>query len=263
MPLAVETSPQTFLLSLPKAIQVSCRTAASVKNIDEVVSLVDEPKIFKLQKVDKDATYKVVGRILLRMVKDMNLPNGLSDGNIRSIAKRLTEDENVRYWLTLADISLLCRQIAEGYYGKTYGHFGLAEFDECLVKYCNERTECHRVNNSKTVVDVNVLHENLGYTIDEEGRLKVPDELQGVQKKRPLRYLYDSKGNVTGENPKYWAHVRQKDEKSKEEMDEINQKNKVLELANQFMKEQKIGYVEAYKKAYIAIYETETILQER
>lgn len=247
---AVETSPQTFLLSLPKALQVACRTAGSVKSVEEVVALTEEPKIFKLQKVDREATYKVVGRILLKMVKDMNLPNGLSSDNLRTIAKRLTDDEDVRYWLTLADISLLCRRIAEGYYGKTYGHFGLAEFNECLIKYCNERTECHRVQNTKTVVDVASVQENVGYTIGKDGRLVVPEENQGVKNSRPPRYLYDENGNIKGENPKYWASVRRKDEKSTEEMEKINRHNKVMERARQLMKDDPaIGYVKAIEQA--------------
>lgn len=201
---AVETSPQTFLLSLPKALQVACRTAGTVKSVEEVVALTEEPKIFKLQKVDREATYKVVGRILLKMVKDMNLPNGLSSDNLRTIAKRLTDDEDVRYWLTLADISLLCRRVAEGYYGKTYGHFGLAEFNECLIAYCNERRDCHKQQNDKTVAAPNeaaLTMKELGYSIGEDGQLQVPDEMKDRRLAQPL-YLYDNYGKRVGINPK-------------------------------------------------------------
>ncbi len=250
---AVETSPQTFLLSLPKALQVACRTAGTVKSVEEVVALTEEPKIFKLQKVDREATYKVVGRILLKMVKDMNLPNGLSSDNLRTIAKRLTDDEDVRYWLTLADISLLCRRIAEGYYGKTYGHFGLAEFNECLIAYCNERTECHRVQNTKTVVDVKAVQESVGYTIDKEGRLVVPEENQGVKNSRPQRYLYDEQGNIKGENPAYFKNVKSK-EKTPEEIERINLFNRRLERAKELQSENdKLPFYAAFAKAELEI----------
>jgi hypothetical protein len=195
-------------------------------------------------------TALIVAVIVSKMADDMHLKDGLTENNIDEIVHRLTTDEDVRYWLTLADISLLCRRISEGYYGKTYGHFGLAEFNECLIKYCNERTECHRVQNTKTVVDVAAVRENVGYTIDKDGRLVVPEENQGVKNSRPPRYLYDENGNIKGENPKYWASVRRKDEKSTEEMEKINRHNKVMERARQLMKDDPaIGYVKAIEQA--------------
>jgi hypothetical protein len=230
---------------------VASRTAVSVRSVDEVVNLIEEPKIFKLQKTGGQMnTALIVAVMVSKMADDMHLKDGLTENNIDEIVHRLTTDEDVRYWLTLADISLLCRRIAEGYYGKTYGHFGLAEFNECLIKYCNERTECHRVQNTKTVVDVAAVRENVGYTIDKDGRLVVPEENQGVKNSRPPRYLYDENGNIKGENPKYWASVRRKDEKSTEEMEKINRHNKVMERARQLMKDDPaIGYVKAIEQA--------------
>jgi hypothetical protein len=230
---------------------VASRTAVSVRSVDEVVNLTEEPKIFKLQKTGGQMnTALIVAVMVSKMADDMHLKDGLTENNIDEIVHRLTTDEDVRYWLTLADISLLCRRIAEGYYGKTYGHFGLAEFNECLIKYCNERTECHRVQNTKTVVDVAAVRENVGYTIDKDGRLVVPEENQGVKNSRPPRYLYDENGNIKGENPKYWASVRRKDEKSTEEMEKINRHNKVMERARQLMKDDPaIGYVKAIEQA--------------
>lgn len=230
---------------------VASRTAVSVRSVDEVVNLIEEPKIFKLQKTGGQMnTALIVAVMVSKMADDMHLKDGLTENNIDEIVHRLTTDEDVRYWLTLADISLLCRRIAEGYYGKTYGHFGLAEFNECLIKYCNERTECHRVQSTKTVVDVAAVQENVGYTIDKDGRLVVPEENQGVKNSRPPRYLYDENGNIKGENPKYWASVRRKDEKSTEEMEKINRHNKVMERARQLMKDDPaIGYVKAIEQA--------------
>jgi hypothetical protein len=230
---------------------VASRTAVSVRSVDEVVNLTEEPKIFKLQKTGGQMnTALIVAVMVSKMADDMHLKDGLTENNIDEIVHRLTTDEDVRYWLTLADISLLCRRISEGYYGKTYGHFGLAEFNECLIKYCNERTECHRVQNTKTVVDVASVQENVGYTIDKDGRLVVPEENQGVKNSRPPRYLYDENGNIKGENPKYWASVRRKDEKSTEEMEKINRHNKVMERARQLMKDDPaIGYVKAIEQA--------------
>jgi hypothetical protein len=230
---------------------VASRTAVSVRSVDEVVNLTEEPKIFKLQKTGGQMnTTLIVAVMVSKMADDMHLKDGLTENNIDEIVHRLTTDEDVRYWLTLADISLLCCRIAEGYYGKTYGPFGLAEFNECLIKYCNERTECHRVQNTKTVVDVAAMRDNVGYTIDKDGRLVVPEENQGVKNSRPPRYLYDENGNIKGENPKYWASVRRKDEKSTEEMEKINRHNKVMERARQLMKDDPaIGYVKAIEQA--------------
>ena len=226
----------------------------SVRSVDEVVNLTEEPKIFKLQKTGGQMnTALIVAVMVSKMADDMHLKDGLTENNIDEIVHRLTTDEDVRYWLTLADISLLCRRIAEGYYGKTYGHFGLAEFNECLIKYCNERTECHRVQNTKTVVDVKAVQENVGYTIDKEGRLVVPEENQGVKTSRPPRYLYDEQGNIKGENPAYFKNVKSK-EKTPEEIERINLFNRRLERAKELQAENdKLPFYAAFAKAEIEI----------
>ena len=233
---------------------VASRTAVSVRSVDEVVNLTEEPKIFKLQKTGGQMnTALIVAVMVSKMADDMHLKDGLTENNIDEIVHRLTTDEDVRYWLTLADISLLCRRIAEGYYGKTYGHFGLAEFNECLIKYCNERTECHRVQNTKTVVDVKAVQESVGYTIDKEGRLVVPEENQGVKNSRPPRYLYDEQGNIKGENPAYFKNVKSK-EKTPEEIERINLFNRRLERAKELQSENdKLPFYAAFAKAEIEI----------
>lgn len=184
---------------------VASRTAVSVRSVDEVVNLTEEPKIFKLQKTGGQMnTALIVAVMVSKMADDMHIKDGLTESNIDEIVHRLTTDEDVRYWLTLADISLLCRRIAEGYYGKTYGHFGLAEFNECLIAYCNERRDCHKQQNDKTVAtptEAALTMKELGYSIGEDGQLQIPDEMKDRRLAQPL-YLYDNHGKRVGINPK-------------------------------------------------------------
>lgn len=221
-------------------------TAENVTSVGEVVALTDEPKIAKLQKVDEMLVYKSIGRLLARLVVDLHIADGLSTGNIKNIAKRLTTDSELRWWLTLADVDLLCRRIVAGDFGKFYGHFGEGEFNECLVKYCNERTETHRINATNNVVkpDVSVLSE-VGYKMGKDGRLEVPEEKQGIANAKPPRYLYNDKGQIIGENPKYWAKYHKEQEKTTEEMQRINESNKQAERIMQIMDEWQVSYAEA------------------
>ena len=185
------------------------RTAESVVSVEEVVNLMDEPKLAKLQKVDEEKVYKSIGRMLARMVVELHIADGLSTANIRNIAKRLTTDNEIRWWLTLADVDLLCRRIVSGDFGKFYGHFGEAEFNECFKKYCNERTDLHRIQNDKVVTpDASVLQE-VGYGLDKDGRLVVPDAVQEKKLPPPL-YIYDNEGHRR-ENPEAWKKVRKED----------------------------------------------------
>lgn len=223
--------------------------AEQVKSVDEVVNLTEEPKLAKLQKVDATLTYKSIGRLLARMAVHMHIPNGLSVENIKSIAQRITTDREVLWWLTLADIDLLCRRIVAGDYGHFYGHFAEAEFNDCFKKYCAERTEVHRQQNDKTVskADSEVLAE-VGYKVGKDGRLIVPAERQGVTSK-PSRYLYNGSGKIAGENPAFWAGVRREAEKTPEEVRHINRHNSIMERTMQIMDERKVPYYDAYKLA--------------
>lgn len=226
--LEAETSPQIFFQSLPRQIQISCHTAAKVQTVEEIVNLPKEPKIANLQAVDETMTYKVVGRILLKMVKDMNLPNGLSSANIIELAKRITTDNDIRYWLTLSDVSLLCRRIANNFYGNTYGHFGIPEFWDCLIQYCNERRECHRRNAEKShinVVDPSTI--DVGYHVGEDGRLVFHHEKKESVLDQPL-YRYDDHGRRIGINPK--GYFGQKQAARNQELD------RKLEMAKELMK---------------------------
>lgn len=188
--------------SLPEPIQAAFTTGANVRCVEEVVSLTEQPKLAKLQQVDEKAVYNVIGLLLSQMVVDMHMDNGLTDNNVRSIATRLTIDEEVRWWLTLPDIALLCRKIVEGDFGKFYGHFGVAEFNNCLNQYCQERTEVHRMQHEKKVADTTQLSvQQLGYTLDADGRLVVSESAKESRLAQPL-YLYDNKGKRVGVNPK-------------------------------------------------------------
>jgi len=135
---------------------------------------------------------------------NLHIDNSLTEANINNLANQLTKNDEVRYWLTLADIDLLCRQIVQGHFGKFYGHFSENEFNECLIKYCNERSELHRVAADKVVCNANeatLTMKELGYSIDEKGRLQVPEETKNRSLSEPL-YLYDDKGRRIGVNPK-------------------------------------------------------------
>lgn len=253
-------------------MQAAVKTSGSVRDIAEVVGMITEPKIAKLQeKGGNRSTFGIIKAFLVAMNNNLHIDNSLTPANIENIARMLTSDSELRWWLTLADIDLLCRQIVQGRFGKFYGHFSEQEFNDCLRRYCNERTELHRLNNDKSVdvgdpdvlkemgykVDehgnINMLEE-VGYKVDKHGNIIVPDERKGVTKKKPLRYLYDSKGNITGENPAYWAAVKQDDGKTPEELEQINLFNRRLQRAHEMQNENKeLSFVNAFAKAEIEI----------
>ena len=243
--------PQNFLRTLPPVLQVALRTSGSVQSVDEVVALTDEPKIAKLKKTGGDApTYNSIRLLLVSMSVNLHIDNGLTEANINNIARRLTTDSEITWWLTLADIDLLCRKIVNGEYGKFYNHFSEGEFYDCMTKYCNTSTEIHhqQAESNTPKLDPAVLAEaNIGYHIGEDGRLVVHDK--EPEKKRPPRYLYDNKGNVIGENPAYWASYGVKNEKSAEDMQRINESNKFQECIFKIMDRDGIGYVDALFKA--------------
>lgn len=219
------TSLPTFLSSLPEPLQKAWESGENIVSVEQAVSLPSEQKIAKLQQVNETLTYKSIGRILARMVYDMHIADGLSTSNIKNIAKRLTTDDEIRWWLTLADVDLLCRRIVEGYYGKFYGHFSEAEFYNCLIQYCNERREIHRVYaDKKPQMDASVL-EDVGYKIDEHGNISVPDAIKGKKLPPPL-YRYDNNGKRIGDNPAAWKNK-----------DNTEKTDKVLALAKVFLQE--------------------------
>lgn len=232
------TSLQTFLSSLPEPLKNAWESGESIACVEDAISLPHEQKIAKLQQVDETKTYKSIGRILARMVYDMHIADGLSTSNIKNIAKRLTTDSEIRWWLTLADVDLLCRRIVEGYYGKFYGHFSEAEFYNCFQQYCNERREIHRIQaDKKPQMDASVLEE-VGYKVDKHGQLSVPDAIKEKRLPPPL-YRYDDKGKRIGENPAAWKRK-----------DNTEKTDKVLALAKVFMQEdENLDMVDAIEKA--------------
>lgn len=247
----------SFWQGLPPILQAAVKTSGSVRDIAEVVGMITEPKIAKLQeKGGNRSTFGIIKAFLVAMNNNLHIDNSLSPANIENIARMLTSDSELRWWLTLADIDLLCRQIVQGRFGKFYGHFSEQEFNDCLRRYCNERTELHRLQADKDMPaqgDPAVLEE-VGYSVDKHGNIIVPDERKGVTKKKPLRYLYDSKGDITGENPAYWAAVKQDDGKTPEELERINLFNRRLQRAHELQNENKeLSFVNAFAKAEIEI----------
>lgn len=233
------TSLPTFLTSLPKQLAVAWDAAETITDIQQAVNLSGDHKIAKLQKVDESKVYKSIGRLLARMVVDLHIADGLSTSNIKNIAKRLTTDDEIRWWLTLADVDLLCRQIVEGRFGKFYNHFSEKEFYDCLIKYCNERSELHRIDADKSVTtpkESTLSMEELGYSIDKNGQLQVPEEMKDTKLAQPL-YIYDDYGRKVGINPK--GHFGKK-----------ANEDKIYNAAKAYMKENpNLTYDQAFEMA--------------
>ena len=83
-----------------------------MQSVEEVVSLRSEPKLAMLKKEGGDvATYNAVRALLVSMSVSLHIGNGLSEQNINDIARRLTTDSEITYWLTLADVELLFGEV--------------------------------------------------------------------------------------------------------------------------------------------------------
>lgn len=183
-------------------LQAAIKTADSVRTVQDIVALTTEPKLAKLAKEAERTTRAVIVALIINLASDLHIDNGLTERNIESIADRLTTDGELKWWLTLADVDLLCRRIASGYYGKFYNHFSEVEFNECLAKYCQERTDIHRQQADRAPVETQQLGVNeVGYTVDAHGNIKASAELAERRLPQPL-YVYDDKGRRIGENPK-------------------------------------------------------------
>ena len=185
-------------------LQAAVKSAASIQHTEDIVDRTTEPKIATLQKKGgRQSTFGIVKALLIAMNSNLHIDNSLTEANINNIARELTSNNEIRYWLTLADIDLLCRQIVQGRFGKFYGHFSEQEFNDCLIRYCNHRRELHSLQADKDVSspDTEVLHE-VGYSVGKDGRLIVPLD---VQKKTPCpqpMYIYDDHGRRR-RNPRF------------------------------------------------------------
>lgn len=199
------TSSLSLLAELPAVLRQVCVAASKPQTLAEVVADKKAPKIGQLQKeVEPNDMLKVIRAMLVKLNNDLHIDNGLTNDNIRSISKRLTTDSELRWWLTLADISLLCRQITSGHFGHFYNHFSELEFMECLSKYCAERNDIHFTNADKTVTnpsDATLKMSELGYSLGPDGQLIVPEEAKERRLAQPL-YLYNDNGKRIGINPK-------------------------------------------------------------
>lgn len=86
-------------------------------------------------------------------------------------------------------------------------------------------------------MDASVLEE-VGYKVDKNGQLSVPDSIKEKRLPPPL-YRYDDKGKRIGDNPAAW--------KNKENTEKTD---KVLALAKVFMQEdENLDMVDAIEKA--------------
>lgn len=232
---------------LHPAMQLACRNAAKMGSITAIVASKDIPSIGMLQKETGDNDLEKVFRYLLaKMREELHIDNGLSNGNIRNIARRLRTDDEIRWWLSVADIRLLCQKIVNGEYGKFYGHFSEQEFYECMIKYCNERNDLHRQQAERHPEPApSVLQEvNLGYHIGEDGRLVVHEQQQA---KKPNRYIYD--GSRVRENPEFWSSHGVRREKSPEEIEHMNRSNRFQERVCQIIDRDRCSLADAIMRA--------------
>ena len=239
---------QTSSLSLAELhpdLQVACRQAATMNSLTAIVGQ-RAATIGVLQKTASDNDLEKVFRYLLaKLREDLHIDNGFTNDNIRAIARRLRTDDDIRWWLSVADIRLLCQKIKNGEYGKFYGHFSEQEFYNCMIQYCNERTDLHRnqAESNTTKPDPAVLEKvNLGYRLGKDGQLIV--ENRKPLERKPLRYRYDEKGNIIGENPEYMEkyvnnrfreHQKNHPEATQEELEKINRSNRVMARMRELM----------------------------
>lgn len=229
-------------------------------SVSDIVAAKDEMKIAKVAQQHGSApTRSSIIAMLIYMNMQLHLASSLTDDNIRAIADDLTNNPEIKWWLTLADVQLLCRNILNGTYAHYYNRFGLDTFYECFTKYCNERTDIHRNQaESHPKPDPAVLEEvNLGYHLGKDGQLVV--ENRKPLERKPLRYRYDDKGNIIGENPEYMEkyvnqrfreHQKSHPEATPEELDKINRGNRVMNRMREIMKENPaVDYAEAILRA--------------
>lgn len=215
-------------LAVPAQLQAIITRAQSYAAIGDIVANGEEMKIAKVTQQQGSApTRSSIIAMLIYMNMQLHLASSLTDDNIRAIADDLTNNPEIKWWLTLADVQMLCRNILNGTYAHYYNRFGLDTFYECFAKYCNERNDIHRQQaESHPVAAPAVLEEvNLGYHLGDDGRLVVHEKKE--QPKRPNRYIYDN-GKVR-ENPDFWASYGVRREKSPEEIEHMNRSNKFQE----------------------------------
>lgn len=130
---------------IAEPVRQAVMRADTMSNVQEVVETA-APKLAKYQQMGCDnSLQKIVRAYLAKLRNDLHIDNGLTNDNIRAIADRLLKEPELRWWLTIEDVALLCRKITRGDYGKFFGHFSEVEFNECFVTYCHERAEIHRL----------------------------------------------------------------------------------------------------------------------
>ena len=243
---------QTSSLSLAELhpdLQVACRQAATMNSLTAIVDQ-RAATIGVLQKTASDNDLEKVFRYLLaKLREDLHIDNGFTNDNIRAIARRLRTDDEIRWWLSVADIRLLCQKIARGEYGKFYGHFSEQEFYNCMIQYCNERTDLHRneAESNTPKPDPAVLEEvNVGYHY-EDGHLVIHE--RKPEKPRPPRYLYNAKGDIIGNNPAYWASFGIRHESTPEQIEEMNRSNQFQQRVCQIIDRDHCDYLTAILRA--------------
>lgn len=197
--------------------------------VSDIVSAKDEMKIAKVAQQHGSApTRSSIIAMLIYMNMQLHLASSLTDDNIRAIADDLTNNPEIKWWLTLADVQMLCRNILNGTYAHYYNRFGLETFYECFGKYCAERNAVHfyEADKETSKPDPDVLHE-VGYKVDEHGNLVVPEEVKQKTLPPPL-YLYSADGKKRRDNPAAWKKVNKEDR---------NRQDRVLGLARAYMNE--------------------------
>ena len=169
---------QDLSVQLPKALQTAIYDASKMRRLEDIVARRSEPKLAVLNNdFGEVRMMSVIMAFLAQMDRNMHVRNGLTEDNVRDIAKRLMSDRDVTHWLTLADIKLLCRNIEDGVYGKFSYRFGKNDFYECFRLYCASRNQIH---------EYNATHE---YDHDEPEEKTVEEILEESKLLAPLKCL--------------------------------------------------------------------------
>ena len=236
-------------LAVPAPLQAIMTRGQQYASVSDIVAAKDEMKIAKVAQQHGSApTRSSIIAMLIYLNMQLHLASSLTDDNIRAIADDLTNNPEIKWWLTLADVQMLCRNILNGTYAHYYNRFGLDTFYECFNKYCNERNNIHRNQaESHPKPDPYVLEEvDLSYHL-EDGRLVVHEKQP--EKKRPQRYLYNAKGEIVGNNPAYWASFGIRHEMSSEDIEEMNRSNKFQQRVCQIIDRDHCDYLTAILRA--------------
>ena len=236
------------------------KTFAEVRTIEQALDA-KAPSFGKLVRQGDCTKGELEGLIMAHLsVIDAYLKQKtpLSVEEIQDIAEEVVAKY---YWvLTFADVHLIFRNARNGVYGELYNSLTAAKVLDWFAQYEQERCKkCEERAQSRSKEERPVYSNEelvaLGYRINERGQM-ININPQTPQKKKPMRYTYDEKGNIKGENPAYFKNVQR--EKTTEEIESMNLFNRKLERARELQAENPdLPFINAFAKAEIEIKESQ------